>query len=733
MRVLVLSNLYPPNALGGYEMSCRDVVDRWRAAGHEVTVLTTSTTVGGVVEAGVDEPHVRRELDWYWSEHRFRTPPWRERAALERRSRTALRRALTDTAPDVVSAWHLGGMPLSLLSEVQRQGVPVVLNLCDEWPVYGPRADAWLAGWARCPAPVRALGAVLTGLPTHVPDLDRTRQSVVSAWLLERCRTATRWQLAAATVVGSGVDPADFPVVDDERPPWRGRLLGVGRIEPRKGFATAVQALALLPGARLRLAGVADPEHLAALLALADSLGVRDRLEIGAVPRSQVRTLYAAADTVLFPSSWEEPFGLVPLEAMTQGVPVVATRRGGSAEFLADLDNCLVVPHEDPAALAAAVDRLAADPALRARLAVGGRATADRYGVDRLAAVLERLHLSVLPVPVLSSQVLDRRESACEKADVVITVVVSTYGRSGYLHGLLQRLDAQDHPRFEVVVCDNGSPDDTWDVLTDWVARTALPATVLRLPFHDGPAVPRNTALAVARAPLVAFTDDDCLPAPGWLSALTAALVDPAVAVAQGLTRPEQDGWGGPWGRTLSVAGVSGLTETANLGCRRADVLAVGGFPSARLLSGRAFGEDVLLGARLARRGKVRTAPQAVVEHRVLPGSYRDHLHERHRLRGFPLLARAVPELRRGAVLGVFLSRRSALVDVGVAGVVLAAALRTVGPLALATPWAVSAWQRAAGRPGRPRPVRAAQIGVGDLVGLAGLLEGSVRARRLLL
>src|SRR4051812_34697317 len=116
MRVLVLSNLYPPNAMGGYELSCRDVVDRWRARGHEVTGLTTAGSISGVVEPSVSEPHVRRELHWYWHEHAFLRPPLRSRLALERANHQALRLAVADVRPDVVSVWHMGGMGLSLLA-----------------------------------------------------------------------------------------------------------------------------------------------------------------------------------------------------------------------------------------------------------------------------------------------------------------------------------------------------------------------------------------------------------------------------------------------------------------------------------------------------------------------------------------------------------------------------------------------------------------------------------------
>ena len=76
---------------------------------------------------------------------------------------------------------------------------------------------------------------------------------------------------------------------------------------------------------------------------------------------------------------WEEPWGLVPLEAMARGRPVIATGRGGSAEYLRDGENCLLFDPGDAGALAAAVERLAADGALRRKLVEGGRRTAPEH------------------------------------------------------------------------------------------------------------------------------------------------------------------------------------------------------------------------------------------------------------------------------------------------------------------------------------------------------------------
>ncbi|MHB1534379.1 MAG: glycosyltransferase, partial [Acidimicrobiales bacterium] len=99
------------------------------------------------------------------------------------------------------------------------------------------------------------------------------------------------------------------------------------------------------------------------------------------------------ADCLVFPSEWPEPFGLVPLEAMACGTPVVATGAGGSAEFLVDGANCLLFAPGDPAALAKAVRRLAGDPGLRNLVRDGGWQTSARLSVDQMAESYEAWHV----------------------------------------------------------------------------------------------------------------------------------------------------------------------------------------------------------------------------------------------------------------------------------------------------------------------------------------------------
>src|SRR5207245_3553434 len=87
-----------------------------------------------------------------------------------------------------------------------------------------------------------------------------------------------------------------------------------------------------------------------------------------------------------------EPFGLVPIEAMACATPVIATGTGGSAEFLEHEANCLLVPRGDTRALAAAVQRLASEPDLRARIVAGGLRTAHELTIDKMADALEGWH-----------------------------------------------------------------------------------------------------------------------------------------------------------------------------------------------------------------------------------------------------------------------------------------------------------------------------------------------------
>lgn len=392
MRILAVGNMYPPHHFGGYELVWRAAMRHLDGHGHSVRVLTTDLDIGATEP---DDPGVHRELRWYWRDHDFPRLALLERLRLERHNARVLRRHLEEQRPEVVTWWSMGGMSLSMLETVRRRQIPAVAFVHDDWLDYGRTTDGWTGlfgarlGWL-APLAERASGA-----PTSVDLEHAARYVFVSETTRRRAREAGV-RMAATGVAHSGIDPGYV----DPAPPreWSWSLLYVGRIDERKGVQTAVAALAELPeAATLTIAGGWDKDEEERLRETAARLGVADRIRfLGQRTREQVRGDYAEADVVVFPVVWEEPWGLVPLEAMARGRPVVATGRGGSGEYLRDGENALLFEAEDASALARAVTRLAEDPDLRARLLEPGLETARRHTEDALnAAVLREVTAAV--------------------------------------------------------------------------------------------------------------------------------------------------------------------------------------------------------------------------------------------------------------------------------------------------------------------------------------------------
>ncbi|MGH2785978.1 MAG: glycosyltransferase family 4 protein [Actinomycetota bacterium] len=397
-RILVITNMYPPHHLGGYELSCRDVMDRLRDRGHDIEVLTTVMRLPGVADLPDEREHgIHRELSFYWDDHRLLTPSFRRKLAMERGNQRTLEGAIVRHRPEVVSAWAMGAMSLGLLTTVVERNIPLVLNLGDEWPWYGPNIDAWMRPFLQHPLVARVV-RLATGVPTSLPDLgEHAAFCYVSEMIRRSVESKTHWKPRVAGVTYSGFDATDFPIPDEPPPerPWRWRLLHVGRLDERKGVHIAIRALAHLPAsATLDIVGRGDERYAASLRALVAELGLGDRVRFSVSDRVALRSRYHDADACVFPSVWEEPFGLVPLEAMACGTPVVATATGGSGEFLLDGANCLVVPKEDPEGTASAIASLAANPARRARLVAGGLRTAREFSLERYADVLEEWHVA---------------------------------------------------------------------------------------------------------------------------------------------------------------------------------------------------------------------------------------------------------------------------------------------------------------------------------------------------
>ncbi|OCB33009.1 glycosyl transferase [Mycobacterium malmoense] len=208
------------------------------------------------------------------------------------------------------------------------------------------------------------------------------------------------------SVVPCGVDVEAFSPDGPAAPRGeRPRIVSVGRLVPRKGFETLICALPRIPDAELVIVGgpaqadFADDPEAQQLQRLAAELGVADRVRLlGAVTRGEMPALLRSADVVAC-TPWYEPFGIVPLEAMACGVPVVATAVGGIRDTVVDDVTGRLVPPKDPARLGDAIASLLADRDRRSAMGAAGRERARaRYTWDRVAADTERIYEKLAPV-----------------------------------------------------------------------------------------------------------------------------------------------------------------------------------------------------------------------------------------------------------------------------------------------------------------------------------------------
>ncbi|MBI5284212.1 MAG: glycosyltransferase [Chloroflexi bacterium] len=278
-----------------------------------------------------------------------------------------------------------------------------------------------------------------------------------------------------------------------------------------------------------------------------------------------------------------------------------------------------------------------------------------------------------------------------------VSIIVPTRNRAAYLRDVLGALSNQVYPvgRMEIIVIDNSSTDETEDVVRQAAVTGPFPVRYLRKQ-DDGPASSRNRGAEMATGEILAFTDSDCVPAPGWVRAAVARF-DPGVALVCGPILPV---WDGPdpaffMHQIYEVMHEDGLYATANVFYRREAFLARGGFDErfrTYAWGQPVGGDDTDLAWRVRRAGGMSTfAKDAVVYHQASPISARAYLLQPLAAQIIPQLVARIPELRTTSLYKrYFLHRQSATFCLAVAGIV--GARRTRTSLVLTLPWLQATW-----------------------------------------
>jgi glycosyltransferase involved in cell wall biosynthesis len=337
VKVLVLSNLYPPDFIGGYEIACAQVADALRDRGHAVRVLT-SVPRTPVPEAGHVLRWLRLAEETYWSEHDLWFNPL-AKALRDAESRFVnaynvhqLTIALEELEPDVVYVCSLIGVGgLGLIACLQYLKVPWVWQLGDNipgilcrtidaaYPVLAEEFSRQFQGHY-----IAVSEQLLHQISSHGVNL-RGDVEVIPYWIVGDRPRARRFFYRGGTL----------------------RIMSAGQVARHKGIDTLIEAASLLrdwgyTDFVFDVYGQAYSSEFATAIGLLQ-LKSHVRLQ-GVRTQKQVLALYHDYDVLVFPSLEREPFGLVPLEAAARGCVPLVSGCCGIAEWLVNGVHCLKAP-----------------------------------------------------------------------------------------------------------------------------------------------------------------------------------------------------------------------------------------------------------------------------------------------------------------------------------------------------------------------------------------------------
>lgn len=413
MKILIVSNLYPPHHVGGYELRCSQVAEYLQLNGNEIRVLTSSyrlPTDGTGSEKDIDESvagvHVERSLHHYGLQRQPSGRPYT--LAMARRQLADTRRfarVLEEFRPDIVSWWNLEGITKTILPIPASRGIPDVCFIDDMWMVreYGTRGENesllwfrfWDGNWG--PVPFRGLLQIALarwgrkvqyeGIPTQrFPNRPR-HVCFVSEFMRVEHRTAGLF-FPSSEVIYGGVSCERFcvqrAIVDFER--GRLRFLYVGYIEPHRGLHTIVDALELVPpdlreSIELSVVHSGPPKpgkYVEQIKTKIEQLGLSQMVTfLGNVRHDEMPGVYREHHVLISASTRPEGLPMAMMEALCGGCAVITTGSGGAIE-IADIAELPIFPKDHPLALSRLIAKLARDRGLVFEIASRGQKVALR-------------------------------------------------------------------------------------------------------------------------------------------------------------------------------------------------------------------------------------------------------------------------------------------------------------------------------------------------------------------
>lgn len=372
MRVLVVSNLFPPVQFGGYELLAHRVTEGFRSKGHHVDVLTSdcladtvgdeSTDIQRKLKLTTDFPRQGEEVGFV----DFRRPSIHRVA---RQNYELTRRQLARQSYDAVFCWCMNRMSLGPVLAAQDAGVPVCYTVNDEHPKQfaETRWQFSASGIAKRVAE-RTLWPMATfgrAQPFPITTISRFLQDVLVG---HGC------PMTEAEVIYQGVDIEKFPYKPCPRTDADPiKLLFAGQICENKGVHTILRAVGELRrrgvNAQLDIVGHGVPDYRLNLDEIIAEQSIAECVNFrGFVPHSKIPQVFHDHHILIFATEITEGFGLSHVEAMACGCAVISTTVGGCAELIKHRENSLAFGIADPVDLADQIEALTSDESLRTDL-----------------------------------------------------------------------------------------------------------------------------------------------------------------------------------------------------------------------------------------------------------------------------------------------------------------------------------------------------------------------------
>ncbi|MCX6954453.1 MAG: glycosyltransferase, partial [Verrucomicrobia bacterium] len=380
-RILIVTNLLPPQEMGGYGRTMWEFGRELAARGHTVLVLTADLPQlvrKPTPEHAAFETHVRRTLrlcgDWK-DGAAVAEPDLNKRREIVRANHQLVLATAKEFRPDVVIAGNLDFVGHFFVQELLNQGLPVLHRLGNATPGFEP---------AQAPkSPLYCLAGC-------------------SEWVNGNLR-AKGYPFSRYAVLPPGSPLAEyFRAFAPQREVLR--IAFASLLMPYKGAHVLMDALGHLQQAGIpfecTFAGdTTSPEYLENLRAFATKQGFADRLRFpGFLAKKELAALYARSNVLVFPSVFEEPFGKTQIEAMAAGLVVISSGNGGALDIIRDGETGLFFRNKDSLDLAAKLTFVHDQPARAAAIALAGQADAFRFttaaSVDRLEEILQELVLA---------------------------------------------------------------------------------------------------------------------------------------------------------------------------------------------------------------------------------------------------------------------------------------------------------------------------------------------------